>query len=387
MTRRRTHILRQVTAILFTLGLASACAAPARIAYTAAEQRAAVPPGFAAVRLAISERAEAEKLVVYFRAQRAARGRPLEILSLSGGGANGAYGAGVLYGWSQQGDRPSFDVVTGISTGALAAPFAFLGPAYDEALKAGYTSGKSTGLLDFRGFLAAFFRPSLFSGGPLERLVDDLVDDQVVAAVAKEHQAGRRLLVGTTNLDTQTLTLWDMGAIASAGGPNATRLFRNVLTASASVPGVFPPVMVEVEANGRRFSEMHVDGSAISSFFAVPDSLLLWTDEDSTGLKARLYVLVNGALDEDFAVTPNETIAILRRSFDVASKTNTRTELTAVAAFAERNGLELRVSHVPPGVNPSPLDFNQGRMTALFEQGRTVGAAGAAWEALEDGAP
>ncbi len=383
---RRTGHLPRLLAVLFTLGLASACAAPARIAYTAAEQRAAVPPGFADVRLSISKRAEAEKLVELFRAQRAARGRPLEILSLSGGGANGAFGAGVLYGWSQHGDRPAFDVVTGISTGALAAPFAFLGPAYDEALKAGYTSGRSAELLDFRGLLA-FFRPSLFSGRPLARLVEDLVDDQVVAAVAREHKAGRRLLVGTTNLDTQALTLWDMGAIATAGGPRATRLFRTVLVASASVPGVFPPVMVEVEANGRRFAEMHVDGSAISSFFAVPNSLLLWTGQDTDELKARLYVLINGALDEDFAVTPNETLPILRRSFDVASKTNTRTELTAVAAFAERNGLALRMSHVPPGVNPSPLDFDQQRMTALFEQGRAAGAAGSAWEDLDGAAP
>ncbi|MGE3334916.1 MAG: patatin-like phospholipase family protein [Rhodospirillaceae bacterium] len=386
MPRFPSRCLRQIAATLFTLGLAGACAAPARVAYTAAEQRGAVPPGFDHVRLSISDRAEAEKLVEYFRAERAARGRPLEILSLSGGGANGAFGAGVLYGWSQHGDRPSFDIVTGISTGALAAPFAFLGPAYDEALKAGYTSGQSADLLDFLGLLA-FFRPSLFSGHPLERLVEGLIDDKVVAAVAKEHQGGRRLLVGTTNLDTQTLTLWDMGAIAGAGGPRATELFRKVLIASASVPGVFPPVMVEVEASGRRFSEMHVDGSAISSFFAVPDPLLLWTDQNAASLKARLYVLINGALDEEFAVTPNKTLSILERSFDVASKTNTRTELAAVAAFAERNGLALRVSHVPPGLNPSPLDFNQQRMTALFEQGRAAGAAGSAWGDMKDNEP
>ncbi|MCA0200658.1 MAG: patatin-like phospholipase family protein [Proteobacteria bacterium] len=386
MPRRIAPRSRHFAAVLFTLGLTSACAAPARIAYTAAEQRAAIPPGFADVRLAIAEPAEAEKLVDYFRAERAQRGRPLEILSLSGGGANGAYGAGVLYGWSQHGDRPTFDVVTGISTGALAAPFAFLGPAYDEALKAGYTGGQSADLLDFRGFLA-FFRPSLFSGGPLERLVTDLVDDRVVAAVAKEHRAGRRLLVGTTNLDTQTLTLWDMGAIALVGGPQATQLFRRVLIASASVPGIFPPVMIDVQAKGRHFTEMHVDGSAVTSFFAVPDSLLLWTDQETGEMKARLYVLVNGALDVAFVVTPNETLSILRRSFDVASKTNTRTELTAVAAFAKRNGLDLSVSYVPPGMNPSPLDFNQQRMTALFEKGRSLGAGGAAWDTLEDGAP
>ena len=381
MTFRLLQTLRRSAAVLIVVAGAGACAAPARIAYTAAEQKAAVPVGFGDVRLSMAEQAAAEKMIAYFRAERMARGRPLEVLSLSGGGANGAYGAGVLFGWTQHGDRPQFDVVTGISTGALAAPFAFLGSAYDEALKKGYTGGQSENLLDFRGILA-LFRPSLFSGRPLERLVEDMVDDRVVAAVAKEHLAGRRLLVGTTNLDAQTLTLWDMGAIAASGGERATALFRKVMVASASVPGVFPPVMIDVEAAGRRFAEMHVDGSAVSSFFAVPDSLLLWTDQDSAALKARLYVLVNGALDEDFDVTPNKTISIVRRSFDVASKTNTRTELTAVAAFAERNGLELHVSSVPPGVNPSPLDFNQQRMTTLFEQGRAFGAAGMAWQDL-----
>lgn len=378
--------LRLFAAVVCVLGCVAACAAPPRLDYTAAEQRIAVPPGFADVRISASDTDGADRLMSFFQRERVTRDRPVEMLALSGGGANGAFGAGVLYGWSQHGDRPVFDVVTGISTGALAAPFAFLGTVYDDELKAGYTDGQSEKLLDFQGLLA-LFRPSLFSGGPLERLVETLIDDALVAAVAAEHKAGRRLLIGTTNLDTQTLTLWNMGAIAAVGGPSATALFRKVLTASSSVPGVFPPVMIEVEAGGRRFFEMHVDGSAISSFFAVPAPFLLWTGEKPPAHNANLYVLVNGALDTEFAVTRNETIAILRRSVDIASKTNTRTELAAVAAFAGRNNVALRVSHVPAGVNPSPLDFDQARMSALFEQGRQTAATGAAWQAMDDAAP
>lgn len=379
-------LLRAPTAVLMAVCLLGACAARPRLDYTAAEQRTAAPPGFADVRISASDQGGAERLMTFFQRERMIRDRPLEVLAISGGGANGAFGAGVLYGWSQRGNRPSFDVVTGISTGALAAPFAFLGKDYDARLKAGYTDGQASDILDFRGLLA-LFRPSLFSGRPLEKLVTALIDDSVVAAVASEHKAGRRLLIGTTNLDTQSLTLWNMGALASVGGPAATQLFRSVLIASASIPGVFPPVMIEVESKGRHFFEMHVDGSAISSFFAVPEPLLLWTDEKNTVGRTKLHILVNGALDKEFSVTPNETIAILRRSVDAASKTNTRTELAAVGAFAERNKVDLRVSSVPPGVNPSPLDFDQARMSDLFEQGRQMGAEGDAWRSLGDDAP
>lgn len=378
--------LRAACALLAVLTVVSACAAQPRLAYTADEQLAAAPPGFADVRIEASAPDGAQRLMTFFQRERVIRDRPLEVLAISGGGANGAFGAGVLYGWSQSGNRPAFDVVTGISTGALAAPFAFLGQAYDDELKAGYTDGHASGLLDFRGLLA-IFRPSLFSGRPLENLVGALIDDALVAAVAQEHKAGRRLLVGTTNLDTQSLTLWNLGAIAAVGGPSATKLFRDVLIASASVPGVFPPVMIEVESAGRRFFEMHVDGSAISSFFAVPEPLLLWTDDSNVMSRTKLHILVNGALDSQFAVTRNETLSILRRSVDAASKTNTRTELAAVGAFAERNNVDLRVSYVPAGVNPSPLNFDQARMSELFEQGRQLGASGQAWRALGEDAP
>lgn len=384
---RSTFYTARLLATLFvTFIFVAACASPPRVPFTLAEQRMAVPPGFADVRISASEQEGAERLMTFFQRERMTRDRPLEILALSGGGANGAFGAGVLYGWTQRGDRPAFDVVTGISTGALAAPFAFLGSDYDDELKSGYTDGQSSNILDFLGVLA-LFRPSLFSGGPLETLVQDLIDDTLVAAVAKEHAAGRRLLIGTTNLDTQSLTLWNMGAVAAVGGPRATKLFRSILIASSSIPGIFPPVMIEVESGGRRFAEMHVDGSAIASFFAVPEPLLLWTAQEKLPHPANLYVLMNGALDADFEVTPAETIAILRRSVDVAGKTNNRTQLAAVAAFAGRNNVDLRVSSVPPGVRPSPLDFDQKRMSALFEYGRQAASNGAAWRSLTDDAP
>jgi patatin-like phospholipase/acyl hydrolase len=330
------------------------------------------------VRLSTSDPVAVRRLSEDFRRAQESRGRATVMLSLSGGGANGAYGAGVLYGWSERGDRPVFDVVTGISTGALAAPFAFLGRQYDETLRFAYTGGRSTGLLSFEGIFA-LFRNSFYSAKPLERLVDGFIDDGVIRAVAAESAKGRRLLVATANLDTQDLVLWDMGAIARTGGPAAARLFRKILIASASIPGIFPPVMIDVAAGAARFSEMHVDGSTITSFFAVPEAMLLSAEPLAGTPKAKLYVLLNGKFENEFAVTPRSTLPILERSYDTASKANTRIAVAAIAAFGRANGLDLALSYIPPGVAAAPLNFDQKHMQALFELGRRQTADGMAW--------
>lgn len=163
-----------------------------------------------------------------------------DILSLSGGGAGGAYGAGVLTGLTDAGERPQFEIVTGVSTGALIAPFAFLGSEWDAQLEEAYTGELAAHVLRQRG-IAVFFEPSLYRGEPLTALVDHYVTEDLLAAVAREYARGRLLYVATTNLDTQESVLWDMGLIASRGGEEARVLFRDVLVASASVPGVFPP--------------------------------------------------------------------------------------------------------------------------------------------------
>jgi hypothetical protein len=320
-------------------------------------------------------------MVTAIRDMRARRSTSLEVLSLSGGGANGAYGAGLLYGWSERGDRPTFDIVTGVSTGALAAPFAFLGRDYDEILKRAYTGGYTRSLLDFRGLLA-LFRPGLYSGRPLAQLVETFIDEQLVAAVSKEHEKGRQLLVATTNLDTQDLVLWDLGAIAATGGSSSIALFRNVLMASASVPGIFPPVMIEVESHGRRFEEMHVDSSTITSFVAVPEPLLFLELSAPNAPPGNLYVLINGKLKSEFSITPLSTLPILERSYDTTSKVNTRIELQAVASFGKRTGFAVGLSYIPEGTETSPLDFDKARMTALFELGRHRALTGQAWQSV-----
>src|SRR5947209_936043 len=188
--------------------------------------------------------------------------RPLNVLAMSGGGIYGAFDVGVLNGWSAAGTRPVFDVVTGISTGGLISTFAFLGPRYDAFLHDSYVNISSDDIYRRRRLLALLRSDSFASSAPLQRRIMEAITPAVLAEVAREHAAGRRLYVGTTNLDTKRLVIWDMGGIASNGTPDALRLYQKVVLASASVPGFFPPVSIDVEFNGTRYRELHADGGA-----------------------------------------------------------------------------------------------------------------------------
>jgi hypothetical protein len=188
----------------------------------------------------------------------------VDFLALSGGGADGAFGAGLLCGWSEHGDRPRFKLVTGISTGSLIAPFAFLGPKYDAPLKEVYTTISTKNIYRLRNLLKMLHSDSLADTWPLAELATKYMDDQMLRDIAAEHQKGRRLFVGTANLDAQRLTVWDMGAIAAMGTPEAFKLFRRLLLASAAIPVMFPPIYLEVEAGGKKYDDVHVDGGAVA---------------------------------------------------------------------------------------------------------------------------
>ena len=300
------------------------------------------------------------------------------VLALSGGGANGAFGAGVLVGWSETGTRPEFDIVTGISTGALSAPFAFLGKDWDDELREAYTGGGATGLLSPRA-LAGLMGPSLFSAAPLRRLVDQNVTPELLRAIATEHAKGRRLLVVTTNLDTQESIIWDMGQLATQGDEQALVLFREVLIASASIPGVFPPVMIAGLQGDQIVEEMHADGGINMPFLAVPENMLAQAERVPGSGRASLYVLINGQTGRTPQVVRGSLPAILTRTYESMSKATTRTFLAANAAFAARNGIAFRVASIPTDIDASALDFDKEAMTRTFEIGRARAAAGQAW--------
>ena len=196
-------------------------------------------------------------------------GKTYSMLAVSGGAANGAYGAGLLNGWSKSGTRPVFQIVTGISTGAIIAPYAFLGSSYDDRLKEFYTKYSTRNVFRIR----IPFTNSFASTRLLERLIEKHFDAKLLKEVAAEYRKGRRLYVGTTNLDAQRLVIWDMGKIASIGDAKALMLFHKIILASASIPIAFPPVYLSVEANDKEYDEMHVDGGITKQVFFIYDVL------------------------------------------------------------------------------------------------------------------
>jgi predicted patatin/cPLA2 family phospholipase len=238
-------------------------------------------------------------------------------LALSGGGSKGAFGAGFLNGWTDSGTRPNFKIVTGISTGALIAPLAFLGPEYDEELAEGYTTIKTKDILNVEGILGFGILPVLFgesyaSTEPLQNMIADMITPKVLDAIASEHEKGRRLYIATTNLDAQRAVAWDMGAIASSGHTDSLKLFRKVMLASASIPGAFPPVRFNVEIDGKKYDEMHVDGGVISGILGY--GFTLFTEAQDKGM-CSFYVIKNGKLDVEAEQVKRHVFPISARSF------------------------------------------------------------------------
>lgn len=326
----------------------------ARPAFTAADSDATTVAGIAGARFAADDAA----------AFLAALGNDAGIgrdpwLTLSGGGSNGAFGAGLVAGWTATGRRPIFSVVTGISTGALTAPFAFAGPQHDPALRAAYTEVDAADIFEFGAT-----PESLLDTWPLAKLIERNITPALLADIAAGHRAGRRLFVITTNVDTGRAVGWNLGAIAVAGGPAAAKLFRDVLLASSSIPGIFPPTHIAVEANGRTFSEMHVDGGVTSAFFVAPEPMVA----TGSALPARqVYAVVNNSTAPDFAVTPRMTLTVLGRAMAAAVKAATRMAIAVHESYAARTGLDLRIASIPENfkaVERGPFDHLY--MKALF---------------------
>ena len=376
LTRRTPHA-RLVTGAMACL-LTCACAGgpPADVGPLA--PRGAMPVGFS-----IGIRTEMRDFDFNKegapRAVRAIADRTIDMLALSGGGAGGAYGAGVLVGLTNAGTRPRFEIVTGVSTGALIAPFAFLGSDWDRKLTEAYGGEATDKLMQARG-LGVLFDVGVFDGKPLRDLVERFVTEELVFAVAREAANGRMLLVATTNLDREETVLWDMGAIARRGGPQARDLFRQVLVASASVPGVFPPVMIEVEKDGEKFKEMHVDGGASTPFFIATESLM-HLDEASASLRgANVYVIINGQVASAPRSTSNNTLDIAARSFTSVLNQMTRTAILQTDDFARKNSLGYRFSGIPSDVEfGGSLAFDKVNMSATFDYGMRCATRGQVW--------
>jgi hypothetical protein len=318
--------------------------------------------------------------------------RPVKALALSGGGMYGAYTVGVLSGWTATGTRPTFDVVTGVSTGGLIATAAFLGPEYDRPLAQKYTTITDRDVYRRRPAAAALISDSVADSAPLKRMIDAEVNDDIMRAVAQAHLSGRRLYVGTTNVDTRRLVIWDMGAIAASGRPDAKDLYRKVLLASASAPGFLPPVEIEVEVNGRRFTELHVDGGATTGVFLRASTLQV----DREALKAGrqplagsdAYVIVAGKLYADPACTDRRALRIGESSLRSLLYAQTRSELFRIYALCSLGGMRFHLAAVPEDfpISGESMSFDPAEMRRLYEAGYAAATGGRAWRDTPPGA-
>ena len=365
MIARRASLLRLLL-LAFALNPLAGCASLPRVPFTKEQQAVATIPGIPNARVWSDDRADAllARARSDVRAGEAGRvGAINNVLAISGGGSNGAYGAGLLSGWSERGSRPEFTVVTGASAGALIAPFAFLGPSYDPVLENLFSEGIGEELLQLDG-LSAIFGASVFKAEPLRRLIARYVDDALLERIGTEYQKGRRLLVVTTNLDAQRTAVWDMGAIAASGAPGALDLFRNVLVASASVPGVYSPVLINVEGEGRRFEEMHVDGGVRANLLVVPESLLLSSvPPPASRVQPHVYILMNNKLEQDFEIVEGKALTIVSRSFTTAVKANTQNTLIATYDFARRNKWDFNLASIDADYpTTTSMGFDRGYM-------------------------
>ena len=315
---------------------------------------------------------------------RSGRMAPAHFLALSGGGDDGAFGAGVLVGWTASGQRPEFELVTGISAGALIAPFAFLGPAYDPQLRSLFTEIAPSDVLRLGGVtLAVLFREALADTAPLARLIARHADEAMLQAIAAEHQRGRLLLIGTVNLDVGRPVIWNIGAIAASGHPDSLALFRRILLASASIPGAFPPVLMDVDLAGQRFQEMHVDGGAAMQVFLYPARFRPRTVTGPAGVRRETtaWVIRNGRVDVAITEPPGGIFSIARRSAQTLLHFSSINDLDRIYLSTYRDGVGFRLQSIGQDfVTPRPNFFDTGYMRALFAHGEARGRDPTSWQ-------
>jgi hypothetical protein len=312
-------------------------------------------------------------------------GRPHNYLAISGGGANGAFGGGLLVGWSDRGDRPDFTVVTGISTGALAAPFVFLGSGYDEVLRQLYTTISTGDILKKRNFFTRFFGDSLMDSKPLADLLERHIDEPFMEAIAAESEKGRGLYIGTTHLDAGRPVIWNIGNIARSGHPGALDLIRRVLLASASIPALFPPVLIDVEAGDRSYDELHVDGGVTAQVFFYHAGVKWSRVLEKFGVPGvpRMYIIRNSHLDPRWVQVRNKALPIAGRSVATLVRRQGADDLLRIYLLARRDGIDFNFAYIPDDFNaPQKEIFDPQYMHDLFNLGYRMGRDGYPWSKL-----
>lgn len=304
-------------------------------------------------------------------------------LAISGGGSNGAFGAGLITGWTKAGDRPEFTAVTGISTGSLIAPFAYLGPSYDAQLTEAYTQISGADVFRRKPVLRILGSSAAADSGPLRSLVARYVTDKMIADIARENARGRKLLIGTTNLDAGRPVVWDIGAIAASGVPGRKQLIHDLLVASSSIPGAFPPVKIKVVADGQTFDELHVDGATTTQAFMFPTDFsvkALDAKLNNSGMQRTLYVIRNGRVTPTYEMVRPRLASIISRSVSTLITAHGVGDLYRLYSTALREHVRFRAIWVPDSFTlKEPEPFDQNYMRALFAVGFDMGRTGIPW--------
>ncbi len=308
---------------------------------------------------------------------------PANFLAISGGGDNGAFGAGLLCGWSARGDRPQFRLVTGVSTGALSAPFVFLGSDYDHSLAQVYTTTEASDVFEPRGkLMAAIAADAMTDSAPLRSMVSSFVDQRMIARIAEEYAKGRLLLIMTTNLDQGRPVVWNIGAIAESRHPKAREFIVDILMASAAIPGVFPPVMLDVSHSGRQYQEMHVDGGTTAQAFLYPPTFNLKRVANREGITRErvAYIIRNGRLFRDEADVQRQTLSVAAEAASTMIAANGANDTFRIYLTTKRDGVGYNLAYIDDGfTEPYKGPFDRAYMNKLFAYGYDMGRKGYAW--------
>ncbi len=373
---------RQLFLFLLLAILLSACSVITRSSVDVADLEDPQLPGIEGARYwADVEPQDINDLIAFRENQRRAAGLTQEntTLALSGGGENGAFAAGILIAWSEAGTRPEFLTITGVSTGALAAPFAFLGSDYDDELRLLYGGLPSSQIIESRALLGILPNASVMNSNPLRRLIEKYVTDEFLRKVAKEHRRGRRLLVQTVSLDAQRPVIWDLGVIADSGVPKAKEYFRDVLLASAAIPGIFPPVLIEIETSSGRRDELHVDGGVISQSAFLPG----WRIPNTVSGVSRLYAIRNGRVDPEPQITRPNLISVTQRSVATLIKSQGMDDLRIAYNLAKARGSTYQAAWIESDFTiRSEKPFEPEYMRALLSYGYDRFKSGNLWSDL-----
>mgnify|MGYP000072415526 CR=1 FL=1 len=379
---------------LLVATLLSACSSiPRKEALNSTQLQTASINGFSNIRYIPSTKLGTEaflnELKVVIPKRGADPNRVSNFLSLSGGGDNGAFGAGLLLGWTKQGSRPDFDQVVGISTGALIAPLAYLGSSYDNVLRDVFTSVTPKDIYKERGTLGLLFHDAMADNAPLAALIEKNVTVEMLDDIAHLYQTkGRLLLIGTTNIDTGQIVLWNMGKLASYKTPASAKLFRQIMLASAAIPGAFPPALFEAMVEEKEFDELHVDGGLAVQIYLYPGAVTKAALAQGVmkPIKRNSYIIRNAKISIDQSKTERNGLSIVDRSLKKMIQAQGVGNLYQIYEIARRDNISFNLAFIGDDFSyPHPNEFDQAYMKALFNYGYQKALTGYPWNTSPPG--